>query len=73
MSSRAVAIRVKPSFGFLIMIPLLLSLASPMVSASVSVEDEPQGYAPSDIWYDDYDNEIFPWAAADDRVLKFKE
>lgn len=44
-----------------------------MVSASVSVEDEPQGYAPSDIWSDDYANEIFPWAAADDRVLQFKE
>ena len=54
------------------MLPLLLSLFAPIANAGVA-QDEATGYAPEDIWSDDYNNMIFPWASADDRILQFKE
>jgi len=53
-------------------LPLLLSLFAPIANAGVA-QDEATGYAPEDIWSDDYNNMIFPWASADDRILQFKE
>ena len=71
-SSPAVALNTKPSFGFIICLPLLLSLVSPIV-VTANAQDEPAGIAPTDIWSDDYANEIFPWAPASDRDRQFKE
>ena len=62
----------RPSLGFLICLPLLLSLASP-VAGTVAVADTAVTVAPDDIWSDDYSNMIFPWAPANDRILQFKE
>ncbi|RJU83133.1 MAG: hypothetical protein DWB99_03070 [Candidatus Poseidoniales archaeon] len=71
-SSPAVALNTKPSFGFLICLPLLLSLVSPIV-VTANAQDEPAGVAPTDIWSEDYVNEIFPWAPANDMDRQFKE
>ena len=65
-------VRTRPSFGFLIALPLLLSLVSPIANASVA-QDEPMGTAPEDVWSADYNNMIFPWASANDAKLQFKE
>ena len=62
----------RPSLGFLIALPLLLSLASP-VAGSVYVQEPASGDAPEDIWSDDYINMIFPWASEGERILQFKE
>jgi hypothetical protein len=71
-SSPAVALNTKPSFGFLICLPLLLSLVSPIV-ITANAQDEPAGVAPTDIWSEDYTNMIFPWAPANDMDRQFKE
>jgi hypothetical protein len=71
-SSPAVALNTKPSFGFLICLPLLLSLVSPIV-VTANAQEEPYGFAPTDIWSEDYSNEIFPWAPESDRDRQFKE
>jgi len=71
-SSSLVALNTRPSFGFLICLPLLLSLTSPIVMTA-NAQDEPAGVAPTDIWSDDYANEIFPWAPANDMDRQFKE
>lgn len=68
----AVALNTRPSFGFLICLPLLLSLVSPVVMTA-NAQEEPSGMAPSDIWSDDYANMIFPWAPANDLDRQFKE
>ena len=65
-------VRTRPSFGALIVLPLLLSLISPLAIASTA-QDEPTGDAPEDIWSSDYINMIFPWAPAGDNILQFKE
>ena len=67
-----VALKTRPSFGFLICLPLLLSLLTPMVASTIA-QDEPAGLEPTDIWSDDYIDTIFPWAPASDRILQFKE
>ena len=67
-----VALKTRPSFGFLICLPLLLSLLTPMVASTIA-QDEPAGLEPTDIWSDDYIDTIFPWAPASDRTLQFKE
>ena len=72
MSSKAVAISTRPSFGFIIALPLLLSLLAPIANASVA-QDEPAGMAPEDVWSYDYANMIFPWADEGERILQFKE
>ena len=72
-STAAASIRTtRPSFGFLIALPLLLSLASP-VAGSTLVQEPATGDAPEDIWSDDYINMIFPWADENERILQFKE
>ena len=71
-SSPAVALNTRPSFGFLICLPLLLSLTSPIVMTA-NAQDEPAGVAPADIWSEDYTNMIFPWAPANDMDRQFKE
>ncbi len=65
-------VRTRPSFGVLIVLPLLLSLVAPIANASVA-QDEPTGTSPEDIWSDDYINMIFPWASANEPILQFKE
>jgi hypothetical protein len=72
MSSKVVAIRTRPSFGFIIALPMLLSLLAPIATASVA-QDEPTGMAPEDVWSYDYANMIFPWADEGERILQFKE
>ena len=71
-SSPAVALNTKPSFGFLICLPLLLSLVSPIV-VTANAQEEPSGLTPTDIWSEDYASEIFPWAPENDRDRQFKE
>ncbi|MBT3420110.1 MAG: hypothetical protein HOI28_08650 [Euryarchaeota archaeon] len=71
-SSPAVALNTRPSFGFLICLPLLLSLTSPIVMTA-NAQDEPEVFAPADIWSEDYINMIFPWAPANDMDRQFKE
>jgi hypothetical protein len=70
--SPIVALKTRPSFGVLLCLPLLLSLMTPMVASSLA-QDEPSGLAPTDIWSEDYSNEIFPWAPESDRDRQFKE
>jgi len=53
-------------------LPLLLSLFAPIANANFA-QEEPTGTTPGDIWSDDYNNMIFPWASANDRALQFKE
>ncbi len=65
-------IRTRPSFGVLIVLPLLLSLIAPIANASVA-QDEPMGTTPEDVWSDDYINMVFPWAPANEAKLQFKE
>ena len=71
-SSSLVALNTRPSFGFLICLPLLLSLTSPIVMTA-NAQDEPAEMAPADIWSEDYINMIFPWAPANDMDRQFKE
>ena len=43
------------------------------MASTVNVQQEETGNLPGDIWSEDYTNDIFPWASADDRILQFKE
>jgi len=72
MSSNSVVISTRPSFGFIIALPLLLSLLAPMAYASVAQEEQ-TGMAPEDVWSYEYANMIFPWADEGERILQFKE
>ena len=72
MSSNSVAISTRPSFGFLIALPMLLSLLAPIANASVAQEEQ-TGMAPEDVWSYEYANMIFPWADEGERILQFKE
>ena len=65
-------LRTRPSFGVLIVLPLLLSFIAPIANASVA-QDEPMGTTPDEVWSDDYINMIFPWAPANEAKLQFKE
>ena len=57
----------------LMILPLLLSMFSPVMASTVNVQQEATGDTPEDIWSEDYVNDIFPWAPANDRILQFKE
>lgn len=57
----------------LMILPLLLSMFSPVMASTVNIQQEETGKLPGDIWSEDYTNDIFPWASADDRILQFKE
>ena len=57
----------------LMILPLLLSMFSPVMASTVNVQQEATGDTPEDIWSEDYVNDIFPWASANDRILQFKE
>ena len=57
----------------LMILPLLLSMFSPVMASTVNVQQEATGDTPEDIWSEDYINDIFPWAPANDRILQFKE
>ena len=72
MMQNGKVLRTRPSFGVLIVLPLLLSLFAPIANAGLA-QDEATGYAPEDIWSDDYNDMIFPWASANERILQFKE
>ena len=65
-------LRTRPSFGVLIVLPLLLSLFAPIANADFA-QEEPTGTEPGDIWSNDYNNMIFPWASENERILQFKE
>jgi hypothetical protein len=60
----------RPSLGFLIALPLLLSLAGP-VAGSAYVQEPASGEAPEDIWSDEYVAYEFPWGG--DEAVQFKE
>ena len=60
----------RPSLGFLIALPLLLSLAGP-VAGSAYVQEPASGEAPEDIWSDEYIAYEFPWGG--DDAVQFKE
>ncbi|MDP6195517.1 MAG: M14 family zinc carboxypeptidase [Candidatus Poseidonia sp.] len=62
----------RPTLGFLIVLPLLLSFAAP-VAENAYAQEPVTGDAPEDIWSDDYINMIFPWAPAGDDILQFKQ
>tara|TARA_B100001093_G_scaffold434270_1_gene431671 strand:- start:2290 stop:4476 length:2187 start_codon:yes stop_codon:yes gene_type:complete len=72
MMSNGKVVRTRPSFGVLIVLPLLLSLIAPIANAT-AIQDEPMGNTPQAVWSDDYIDMIFPWAPASDRVSQFKE
>lgn len=59
---------VKPSFVFLLIAPLLLSLFAPFAGGSAVLQDS--GIEPSDIWSDDYVAYEFPWGG--DEATQFK-
>ena len=58
------------AFGLLVL-PLLLSMLSPVIASTVNVQQEATGNLPGDIWSEDYVNQYFPWGG-DDR-LQFRE
>ncbi len=60
------------AFGLLVL-PLLLSMLSPVIASTVKVQQEDTGDEPEDIWSEDYINDIFPWASEGERILQFKE
>ena len=62
----------RPTLGFLIVLPLLLSFAAP-VAENAYAQEPATGDAPEDVWSDDYINMIFPWAPANDEILQFKQ
>ena len=62
----------RPTLGFLIVLPLLLSFAAP-VAENAYAQEPATGDAPEDIWSEDYINDIFPWASENERQLQFKE
>ena len=60
------------AFGLLVL-PLLLSMLSPVIASTVNVQQDATENTPENTWSEDYINDIFPWASADDRILQFKE
>ena len=62
----------RPTLGFLIVLPLLLSFAAP-VAENAYAQEPVTGDTPEDVWSDDYINMIFPWAPANDDILQFKQ
>ncbi len=75
MSAAPVASRhtaPRPTFGFLICLPLLLSFCAP-VAEHAYAQEPASGDAPEDVWSEDYINMIFPWAPANDEILQFKQ
>ena len=60
---------VKPSFGFLLIAPLLLSLFAPFAGGSAVLQTE-SGLEPGDIWSDEYIAYEFPWGG--DEATQFK-
>ena len=75
MSAAPVALRStapRPTLGFLIVLPLLLSFAAP-VAENAYAQEPATGDAPEDIWSEDYINMIFPWADPSDDILQFKQ
>ena len=62
----------RPTLGFLILLPLLLSFAAP-VAENALAQEPTTGNTPEAVWSDDYINMIFPWAPANDDILQFKQ
>ena len=48
----------------LMILPLLLSMFSPVMASTVNVQQEATGNTPEDRWSEDYVNDIFPWAVS---------
>jgi hypothetical protein len=61
----------RPSLGFLICLPLLLSLAGPVAGSAYVAQEPATGDAPEDIWSDEYVAYEFPWGG--DEAVQFKE
>ena len=57
------------------LLPLMLSLLAPVtLIAPVGAQDAEPGYAPEDIWSDEYAFQIFPWGPHGDiDKLQFRE
>lgn len=78
MSQHSVPMRQNNARAILVMlflVPLMMSggIAVAATNATVeSAQQEPTGLAPTDIWSDDYVNETYPWAEADEDTLQFK-
>ena len=75
MSAAPVALRTsspRPSLGFLIVLPLLLSFAAP-VAENAYAQEPTAVTTPEEVWSEDYINDIFPWATPNERILQFKE
>ena len=75
MSAAPVALRSsspRPSLGFLIVLPLLLSFAAP-VAENAYAQEPATATTPEEVWSEDYINDIFPWATPNERILQFKE
>ena len=62
----------RPTLGFLIVLPLLLSFAAP-VAENALAQEPTTGNTPEAVWSDDYINMIFLWAPANDDILQFKQ
>ena len=60
----------RPSLGFLICLPLLLSLASP-VAGSIAVAETGIESTPESTWSSEYVAYEFPWGG--DEAIQFKE
>ena len=52
-----------------LLMPLLLSVFAP---GCFQIGDTESGTPPEDIWSEDYANQIFPWAPADNDQLQFR-
>ncbi len=48
-------------------------MLSPVIASTVNVQQDATENTPENTWSEDYINDIFPWASADDRILQFKE
>ena len=60
------------AFGLLVL-PLLLSMLSPVIASTVNVQQDDTDITPESTWSEDYVNDIFPWASEGERILQFKE
>lgn len=78
MSQHSVPMRQNNARAMLVilfLVPLMMSggIAVAATNATVeSVQEEPTGLTPTDVWSTDYANDIYPWAEADEAALQFK-
>ncbi len=55
------------------LLPLLLSVIAPAsLLAPVGAQDDDPGYAPEDLWSDEYASQTFPWGNPQDERVQFR-